>query len=193
MTMPRITAIYGSPRKDGNSDLLLKSFLKGVHEKGGEAYEIFLRDHTFSPCIECGGCDKSGQCVIEDDMSMIYSRLLKSDIVVLSTPVFFYSINAQAKAMIDRCQCFWVAKYILGMDVGKERGGKGRGIYLGVSGSKGKKNFDGIFLTLRYFFDVLELDFSSHITCRQIDSKGAISNHPDILKEAFELGKSIIE
>ena len=77
------------------------------------------------------------------------------------------------------------------MDVGRQRGGKATGIYLGVSGSKGKKNFEGIFLTLRYFFDVLEIDFTHHITCRQIDEKGAISKHTDILMEAFELGRSI--
>ncbi len=190
---PTITAIYGSPRKDGNTDLLLKSFLKGIEENGRQqALEIYLRDLDFGPCIECGGCDKTGRCVLKDDMSTVYTQLLKSDIVVLAAPVFFYSLNAQAKAMIDRCQCLWVAKYVLGMNTGSERVGKGRGVYLGTSGSKGRKNFDGIFLTLRYFFDVIDVDFSHHLTYRQIDSKGAISKHPDILQEAFRLGQSML-
>ena len=190
---PTITAIYGSPRKAGNTDQLLKSFLKGIKESGGQAQEIYLRDLNFEPCIECGGCDKTGKCVLKDDMGTIYKQLLNSDIVVLAAPVFFYSLNAQAKAMIDRCQCFWVAKYVLGMDTGNKRIGKGRGVFLGVSGSKGRKNFDGIFLTLRYFFDVIDVDFSHHLTYREIDSKGAILKHPDILQEAYILGKSMLE
>jgi multimeric flavodoxin WrbA len=188
----KITAIYGSPRKDGNTDLLMNAFLRGIKEKGIEPHEIFLRDLKFLPCIECGGCDNTGKCVLEDDMNIVYPHLIKSDVIVLSAPVFFYGLNAHAKAMVDRCQCFWVNKYLLGNKMHDIKGAKGKGILLSVGGSKGKKTFDCILLTIRYFFDVLDIDFSNHLVYQNIDSKGSILKHPEILDEAYNLAKSII-
>ncbi len=188
-----ITAIYGSPRKNGNTDLLLKAFLRGIKEHDVNVNEIFIRDLEFSPCIECGGCDNTGKCVLKDDMQSVYSLLTESDMVVFSAPVFFYGLNACAKAMVDRCQCFWVKKYLLNKKPGDVRGEKGKGVFLSVSGSKGKKNFDGIFLTVRYFFDVLNIDFTRYLVYRNIDSKGAVLKHPEIIEEACSLGRTIIE
>jgi multimeric flavodoxin WrbA len=189
----KITAIYGSPRKDGNTDLLMKSFLRGIKKSGAQTHEIFIRDLKFSPCIECGGCDKTGKCVIKDDMGKVYPHLIDSDVIVVSAPVFFYALNAQTKALIDRCQCFWVNKYLLSHKISDEKGTQGKGIFLSASGSKGKKNFDGIFFTVRYFFDVLDIDFSHHLVYRNIDVKGAIAKDPTALDDAYKLGLSIVD
>ncbi len=122
----RITALYGSPRKDGNTDLLMQAFLEGVREAGAARTEIFLRDYKFSPCIECGGCTATGVCVLRDDMDEIYPHLIAADVIVLAAPVFFYGLNALAKAMVDRTQCFWARKYLLGRGLAQERGCEGR-------------------------------------------------------------------
>ncbi len=187
----RITALYGSPRKDGNTDLLMQAFLKGLREAGGEAHEIFLRDLTFSPCIDCDGCRETGVCVLRDDMEKVYPHLIASDIIVLSAPVFFYGLNTLAKAMVDRTQCFWARKYLLDRGLRHERPGQGKGILLCVGGAKGKKNFDGILLTAKYFFDALDMPLSHHLTYGSIDAKGAILQHPEIGEEAKKLGRAI--
>ncbi len=187
----RVTAIFGSPRRSGNTDLLMQSFLRGLRECGAQAHEIVLRDLSFSPCIECGGCDATGNCVLDDDMNSVYPALQSSDVIVLSAPVFFYGLNAHAKAMIDRCQCFYVRKYVLNQPPAPGRASSGTGILLTAGGSRGKKNFDGILLTVRYFFDALGMDFTRHLAYAGIDARGAVHDHPGALEEACELGRSI--
>lgn len=189
----RITALYGSPRKDGNTDLLMRAFLDGMRKAGGEPHEIFLRDLNFSPCIDCDGCRQTGVCVLQDDMAAVYPHLIASDIIVLSAPVFFYGLNALAKAMVDRTQCFWARKYLLGRGLAQERSGPGKGVLLCVGGAKGKKNFDGMLLTAKYFFDALDLPFSHHLTYGSIDTKGAILEHPEIFAAAEKLGRDILK
>ncbi len=186
-----VTAVYCSPRKDGNTDLLLQSFVRGARESGADIKEIVLRQMSFSPCIECGGCNSTGRCVVKDDMQSIYPHLIHSDTIVLSAPVFFYGMNALAKAMVDRCQCLWAAKYLLGKPASIARGCKGSGMLLTLGGSTGTKNFDGILLTVKYFFDALDMDFIHHREYRKIDKKGAVLNHPSACSEAYELGKNL--
>jgi multimeric flavodoxin WrbA len=188
-----ITALYGSPRKDGNTDLLMQAFVDGVREAGGEPREIFLRDLKFSPCIDCGGCLKTGSCVLRDDLDDVYPHLIAADVIVLAAPVFFYGLNALAKAMVDRTQCFWARKYLLGRGLRQERGSEGRGILLSVGGAKGQKNFDGILLTAKYFFDALDMPFSHNLMYEKIDEKGAIRQHPTALEEARSLGHEIMK
>ncbi len=188
-----ITAIYGSPRKAGNTDLLLQSFIRGIKESGGDVREIFLRDLTFDPCIECSGCNDTGTCVLSDDMDTVYPQLITSEVVALAAPVFFYGLNALAKAMVDRSQCFWAGKYLLNDPASKKRGSKGKGILLSVGGSKGKKNFDCIVLTMRYFFDAIDMDFAHHLTYGGIDAPGAIAEHPTALNDAYMLGVEIMK
>ena len=99
----KVLAISASPRKDGNSDVLCEQFLKGASEVGNEVEKISLRQMNITPCIACYGCSKSHKCVKEDDMHNILQKLIGADVIVLATPVYFYSMDAQMKTMIDRC------------------------------------------------------------------------------------------
>jgi len=188
----KITAIYGSPREGGNTDLLLAEFVRGARESGSAVTEIVLRNYHFAPCIECGGCNETGVCVLQDDMDMIYTQFQKSDILCLAAPVFFYGPNAQTKALIDRSQCFWAGKYLLNRPLSFERGAKGKGYLISVGATKGQKIFDCMLLTVRYFFDALDMEFAGSLLYKQIDTKGAIRQHPTALKEAFELGSAVV-
>lgn len=188
-----ITAIYGSPRKDGNTDILMKAFLRGLSAAGGSAREIFLRDLTIQPCTGCGGCAKTGRCVLRDDMDRIYPLFKTSDVIVLAAPVFFYGFGAMTKAMVDRSQAFWVRKYQLKQDMNSERASAaGRGILLSVGGAKGKRNFEGILLSARYFFDALDMSLAHQLTYGSVDEAGAIRRHPAACSEAEELGRKIM-
>jgi multimeric flavodoxin WrbA len=98
-----ILAISASPRKGGNSDVLCDRFLEGAKESGHQTEKINLADKNISPCVACCSCCKTKVCVQKDDMAEILQKLIDADVIVLSTPVYFYSMNAQMKTMIDRC------------------------------------------------------------------------------------------
>ena len=99
----KVLAISASPRKSGNSDVLCDQFLKGAAEAGNEVKKIALGQMNISPCVACYGCSKSHQCVKKDDMAQVLQELIDADVIVLATPVYFYSMDAQMKIMIDRC------------------------------------------------------------------------------------------
>lgn len=104
----KVIAISGSPRIGGNSDLLCDEFLKGAKEKGNEIEKINLGKCNIRPCKACYKCKDNGTCAIEDDMKKILEKLILADVIVLATPVYFYSMDAQMKIFIDRC----LARYL---------------------------------------------------------------------------------
>src|SRR3989339_1583562 len=93
----KVLALSGSPRKKGNTETLLRAVLKGVTAAGGEVELIRLYDLRIQPCIACGGCDKTGECVLEDDMQELYPKILAVPRGILASPIYFYGITAQAK------------------------------------------------------------------------------------------------
>ncbi|HUT84075.1 MAG TPA: flavodoxin family protein [Thermodesulfobacteriota bacterium] len=183
-------AIYGSPRKGGNTDLLLNETVKGMKEAGAQVDEIFLREMKFSPCLELYACENDGRCAIKDDMEKVYPKLIEMDCLALASPIFFYAVSAHTKAFIDRCQCFWTGKYLLKKPIA---GGKKRkGVFIAVGGSKGQKIFDGPLLTIKYLFDVLDCELFKTLLYREVDRKGDILDHPTALSDAYLLGKELI-
>ena len=184
----KILGIHGSPRKDGNTSLLLKELLKGAQEKGAQATELFICDMHILPCVEDYSCADTGECIVKDDMQGIYTQFLEHDHIVVAAPIFFYSVNAQTKTLIDRCQAFWARKYILKKPVGNGKVKK-RGVFISVGATKGSKLFDGVLLTMKYFFDVLDAEFFKSLLYKNVDAKGDILKHPTALKESYELGQ----
>lgn len=185
--------IYGSPRENGNTDILLKWVIKGIKNKDKNIRidEIYLRDLNISPCRECRECDKTGQCVVDDDMQKIYVKLLSADYLILASPIFFYSVTAQTKAMIDRSQALWARKYLLKKGIEKEIKQKRGGWFISVGATYGSKLFDGVILTVRYFFDVLDIPYRGNLLIRGIDNKGEILVNPVYLSSAYNLGRKI--
>ncbi len=98
-----ILVIHASPRPGGNSDILCDRLMEGAQEVGHTCEKITLHGKQIGYCVACDACRKNGgSCAIRDDMDGIYEKMLQADIVVLSTPVYFFSMSAQLKTMIDR-------------------------------------------------------------------------------------------
>jgi Multimeric flavodoxin WrbA len=98
-----VIIISASPRRHGNSDLLCDRFMDGAKEAGQRAEKIFLRDKTINYCLACDSCKKNGgTCVRDDDMAGILDKIIAADVLVLATPVYFYTMDAQMKTVIDR-------------------------------------------------------------------------------------------
>lgn len=99
----KILTISSSPRKGGNSDVLCGQFAKGAAEAGHEAEKVNLREKKLSPCRACYACMENHVCAIKDDMAEIFPKLVAADMIVLASPVYFYSLCSQMKMLIDRC------------------------------------------------------------------------------------------
>lgn len=187
--MARIVAIYGSPRRNGNTATLLREVARGAREEGVEVEEVVLRDHSISPCMEIYGCIEDGRCAIEDDFQPIRDRILRSDGLMLASPVFFYSVSAHTKTFMDRFQSLWVKKYWIDrVPFGKGQI-KRKGLFLSVGATKGARLFDGILLTVKYFFDVLDTELSRTLLFRGLDFEGDVQRHPEYLAQAYQAGR----
>ena len=100
----KVLIISSSPRKGGNSDLLCDEFMKGALEAGNEVEKIFLKDKTVHPCTGCSVCSMYGKpCPQKDDAAEIVEKMIAADVIVMATPVYFYTMCGQMKIMIDRC------------------------------------------------------------------------------------------
>jgi multimeric flavodoxin WrbA len=188
----KVLGIYGSPRRGGNTDLLLEETLKGAATEGARVERIRLCDFRIAPCSECLSCFNDGACVIPDDMQGIYPRLLDADIVILASPIFFYGITGWAKALVDRCQALWARKYKL-QDPALETGRRRRkGFFISTGGTKGQRMFEGAVLTVRYFFDAFNTEYSGDLLFRGVDACGDILQNPDALPQAFAAGRKLV-
>jgi len=188
----RVLGLFGSPRRGGNTEILLEEVLRGAEKEGAKVERLYLSDFTITPCKECHGCDETGNCIILDDMEKIYPKLLEADVVILASPIFFYGVTAWTKALIDRSQALWVRKYLLKEpSLGKE-GKKRKGFFISLGATKGQKVFEGSILTVKYFFDVLNADYAGDLLFRGVEAKGDILKHPEALQQAFEAGRRLV-
>ncbi len=184
----------GSPRRNGNTEALLDAAVSGAEEAGIKVVRVALGRMAFNPCLACDGCFQAGECVQKDEMQEIYPHLLGAGGLMLAAPIFSMNINAQSKAMIDRCQRFWATKYILKRNVvAPEFRARRRGLFLSVCGRDDPRIFDCTVPTLSYFFHVLEVPVWDRLTYHNVDARGAIGEHPTALEDARDAGRRMAE
>jgi multimeric flavodoxin WrbA len=191
--MSKIAAVYGSPRRRGNTATLLKNAVRGAREAGAEVDEIIIRDLKLSPCLEIYACKETGICVMKDDFSSVRERILSADGIILASPIFFYTVSAHTKILMDRCQSFWVKKYWIDEVPTDQWKPKRRGMFISVGATTGKKLFDGAVLTVKYFLDVLEADLWKSLLYRGLDLQGDVDRHPEYLEEAYTAGRELAQ
>ncbi|MGD9505314.1 MAG: flavodoxin family protein [Syntrophobacteraceae bacterium] len=189
--MVNILAIYGSPRRQGNTSLLLAEAVRGARDAGANVDEVVLRDLRISPCLEIYGCKNTGRCVIQDDFQNVYDQLCACDGLMLASPIFFYTVSAHTKMLMDRCQSLWVKKYWIDNAPFGGRDERRKGLFISVGATSGKKLFEGVLLTIRYFFDTLDIEPWRNLLYRGLDLEGDVKKHPEHLNEAYEAGKDM--
>ena len=187
-----VLGIYGSPRKGGNTDQLLDRALAGARSAGAETKAIYARDLKMSGCLECGGCDKTGACVVRDDMESVYPLLEEADIVFLASPVFFYGLTAQAKALVDRSQALWSKRMLNRSPEQRKSYHGGRGYLITAGATRGKRIFDGIELEARYFFDALDMSYEGGLLLRSMEKKSDARDRPEAFEQAFDMGRKAV-
>ena len=172
-----VLGINGSPRKKSNSGYLLSTFLDEAEKLGARTHVVDVNKQNILPCRELIVCEKKGFCPIDDDMKTdVYALLREADVIVPATPIFFYNATAQLKALIDRSQTLWARKYRLKLSDPKSK--IRRGFYLSVAATRGKQLFEGLDLTMKYFFDAVDAGHNGSLTYRGVEHSGDMEKHP---------------
>ncbi len=191
--MSRIVAVYGSPRRKGNTALLLDRAVEGAEQAGAIVEKIVLRDKKIAPCLEIYGCKEGGECAIKDEFQEVRDRLLAADGLMVATPIFFYTVSAHLKLLMDRCQSLWVKKYWIDQVPFGQWVPKRKALVISAGATKGKKLFDGMLLTMKYFFDVLDAEIYDSLLYRGLDLEGDVLGFPEYLEEAYRAGQTFAE
>ena len=181
----------GSPRKKGNTAFLLSTFMQALEKLGAQIRIINVAQKNIVPCREYVVCEKKGYCPIDDDLkSEIYPLIRQAEVVVLASPIFFYNMTAQLKAVVDRCQTFWARKYKLKLADPAKR--TKRGFFLSVGATRGKNLFEGLQLTAQYFFDAIDARYAGSLTYRNIEGLKDMANHPTVNEDVEKAATALI-
>jgi len=187
----KVLGISTSPREAANSDTLLRKALAGAKSAGAEVEYLRLCKFGISPCSACGACYATGECPIQDDFRVLLPKMLQADRLVFATPIFFMSVCAQAKILIDRCQCMWARKYLLKRPISPTQGKNRLAMVIAVGGTKSKKMFDGVRLIMKYYLDALDMGYFANLFVGNVDEAGRIADNAEALAEAFRLGTEL--
>jgi multimeric flavodoxin WrbA len=186
-----ITAFCASPRKNGNTESLLNEVIRGIDDSGLPVNRFYLNLMDIKPCQDCGGCNDTGKCVFQDDMEKVYEAIRDADRIILASPIFFFSLSAQAKIMIDRCQSFWCEKYLLKQPLKGRKFGR-KGLLLLVGGMKKEIGVKCAEASAQAFFRTISIPEHETLSFLGIDAKGEILHHPTALKDAYEAGRNLV-
>ncbi|WP_287155151.1 flavodoxin family protein [Candidatus Solincola tengchongensis] len=187
-----LLALYASPRRRGNTSLLLDSLVEGAGEAGVEAVSFRVAEMDIRPCRGCEACSRDGECVQRDDMQAIYPHLERAGAVALAAPIFSMHICAQAKALIDRCQRFWALTYVLGKHpVDDGLAARRRGLFISCCGRDAPETFECTRPTVAYFFHVIRVKDWDSQTYAGVDAAGEIRKVTGALQRAAGWGRSL--
>lgn len=174
----KVLILSGSPRKGGNSDVLCDQFAKGALESGNEVEKIRVADKHIGYCRACYAC-KTGACVLKDDMAEVLQKMIDADVLVLASPVYFYSIDAQLKAVIDRTVARWLEV--------KEK----EFYYIVTAADEEKASTETTLACFRGYADCVKgAKEMGVIYGMGVYEKGEIQSHP-AMNEAYEMGKQV--
>lgn len=186
----KVLGIAASPRRNGNSEILLDKVLEGASSKGAETEKIVTDELDIRPCRSEDSCRKDGKCFVDDDMGFILKKLKEADGVVVASPVYFGSLPGQLKVIIDRCQPIWVDRFILK----KKRIAKTekKGIFISTSSYKRQKFFRNSQEIIGIFFLVLGIEFFKSIYAPNLESAGEVLKKKSLLDKAFRCGAGLV-
>ena len=178
--MKKVLILSGSPRKNGNSDILCDEFMRGATEAGNEVEKIRVAEKKIAFCTGCYYCQKSGGvCAIKDDMADVLQKIIDADVIVLASPVYFYSIDAQLKALIDRTVARWTEVR------NKEF------YYIATSADEEKASQERTIECFRGYADCVEGAVEKGVVYGTgVYQKGEVK-HTAAMQEAYELGLSV--
>lgn len=187
----KILALSGSPRRGGNSETLLDRAIVGAlqADPDGEVHKVVLNELKFIPCQNCGFCAGQGICqYTKDDMTKVYEAIDACDRFIVASPIYFASVSAQLKGMIDRCQALWARKYLLKV---RHPNPDRRALFLSCGGFKHDRYFKCAAEVISAWCAVCDVKLAKELYYPSIDGRGEIEQHPTALEDALQAGKEL--
>ncbi|WP_027623257.1 flavodoxin family protein [Clostridium lundense] len=175
---------FASPNKKGNTYNLVNKFIEGI---GGEVDIVNVYDKKVSPCVDCKYCYTKEQCAIKDDMQEIYAKINDSDVIVIASPMYFSSVTAPMKAIIDRLQIYWSKKYIR---KDRENLKNRKAVVLSTGGVYWINMFQPLEAVLKHAFAAMDAKDMEKVYAVNTDTM-PVEKNEEKLKEAYELGVKI--
>jgi multimeric flavodoxin WrbA len=178
----KVLAIIGSPRRNGNTEILVDEILKGAMEKGASTQKLFLTDFTISPCKGCDSCKKIGKCVQKDDMTELLTLMRSSDIWVFGTPVYWWGPTAQFKIFLDRWHGIIDREFFKGKET----------ILVIPLEEKKSTSYDPLLTMFKSIMDYLGMVNAGTILATGVYDKGAVREYPEVLVSARKTGRKVM-
>jgi multimeric flavodoxin WrbA len=184
--MTLVVGLNGSPRRNGNSARLLDEALRSAQMAGATVIRFDLAFMNVSPCKACEECFVDGECVIRDDMEMVYKALEEADAVVVASPIYFSGMSSYAKIAVDRCQALWARRKVL--KIGR-RPGAGAMI---LTAAQPNARFDNAVSELRALLIGIGIAPGEVLKVAGADGPSYSADHPEVLAQARELGTRLV-
>ena len=190
-----ILGIGGSPRKDGNTDILLDHIITGAASKNLESEQIHLRDCQFQPCIGCERCRKDRICTgLHDDMTFLYPKIVHAGGLVLVSPVHNYNVTAWMKAFIDRLYCFYDFTGERPRRWSSRLADQGRKALIAVVCEQASRDDMGFTLeAMRRPLEALGYEIVGELAVLSIFDRGKVRDDPEVLSQATSLGSELAD
>jgi multimeric flavodoxin WrbA len=169
----------------------LEQAISGATRVGAEVKHVVLSERRIAPCIACNRCFKTGRCAVPDDFQELCDDVLQADGILLASPIFFMNVSAQTKAFIDRFQCVWALRSVLEKKVPPPAGGGKRQVAFLSTAGWAKTSFDCALQTVRAFLVTIDARLTGTLMVNGVDDKGDVDQHPELLRQARELGMRI--
>lgn len=189
--MLNVLAIYGSHRRGQNSDILLDKMLEGIGSSGIKVEKIFASSPDIKACTACEGCYKLGRCVIKDEMQQVYQAIDRADIVLASSPVYFYTVTSDLKRLIDRCQAVWASKYKTAGSLISKKHRLGY-IVCTAGDTEERSYFDCTVKVFELFYKCINTELIGSLLVSNVDDVH-VRDRSDIQLEAYEAGRQLKE
>lgn len=175
----KVLILSGSPRKGGNSDLLCDEFAKGAKAAGNDVEKIRIAEKQIGYCRACYACKTNRRCVIQDDMAELLQKMIDADVLVLASPVYFYSIDAQLKTVIDRTVARW-------LEVKNKEF-----YYIVTAADEEQSSAESTLACFRGYADCVDGAKEMGVICGMgVYEKGTIQGHP-AMAQAYDMGKNV--
>lgn len=175
----KVTALVGSPRKGGNTDLLVDKILEGAKNAGASTRKIYLYDQMILPCADCRNCFRDLKCRENDDMQKIYQEIDESDVIIFGTPIYWYTMSAMMKLLVDRLRPYTVNNKL-----------KGKRAALVIPSDEGPEACKDLLKLFTDILNVLGVQLVDSL-CVKAYERGEVKNQLESLEKAYKLGESI--
>jgi multimeric flavodoxin WrbA len=188
-----ILGISGSPRRHGNTETLLDSFLDGAKSAGATVGKVVLKDLDFTACQGCNACHKTGTCIVKDEAPALYDKILASDGIAVASPIYSMGITAQLKGFIDRGQYLLARKLMLRtLSFSEDHIRQHKAVFISTAGQDRPDVFNAAFPAITALFNGSGFGYFANITANNMDAFGGIKKHPTALKDAYGKGQELV-